>query len=138
MALRNWNSGIRMLWYGMNMPKSSKAKMTFAPRNFHFESTYPFSEPSSAESAVAGTTSRTELKKAGASTSKAEPKASRVGALGSSQSVDRETSVKDFSDVTTMANMGSRKNTASAMSSTSATTVVGSQRVTGRGDAPST
>src|SRR5438874_8640230 len=118
MALKNWNSGIRMLWYGMNMPNSSKAKTRLAPRNFHFESTYPFKEPSSAERIVAGTTRRTELKNAGANTSNAEPKASSVGAFGSSQSVERETSVKDFSDVTTMANMGSRKNTASAMSST--------------------
>src|SRR6266700_5435941 len=97
-----------MLWYGMNMPKRSRAKMTLAPRNFHFESTYPFKEPSSAERIVAGTTRRTELKNAGASTSNAEPKASKVGDLGSSQSDERETSLKDLRDVTTMANMGSR------------------------------
>src|SRR5690349_19674023 len=97
-----------MLWYGMNMPNRSRAKIKLAPRNFHFESTYPFSEPSSADRMVAGTTSRTELKKAGASTSNAEPKASRVGTLGNSQSVERETSLKDLSDVTTIANIGSR------------------------------
>ena len=97
-----------MLWYGMNMPNRSKAKMALALRNFHFESTYPLREPSSAERIVAGTTKRTELKNEGAITSNAEPKASKVGALGSSQSVERETSLKDLRDVTTMANMGSR------------------------------
>src|ERR1700682_273810 len=102
----------------MNIPNRSRAKMRLAPRNFHFESTYPFSEPSAAERTVAGTTKRTELRKEGARTSNADPKASRVGAFGSSQSVERETSLKDLRDVTTMANMGRRKNTASAISST--------------------
>src|SRR5258708_734181 len=101
----------------MNMPNRSRAKMRLAPRNFHFERTYPFSEPSTAESTVAGTTKKTELRKEGASTSNADPKPSRVGGLGSSQSVERETSAKDLSDVTTIANIGSRKKTESAISS---------------------
>src|ERR1700704_1784825 len=108
MVLRNWKSGIRMLWYGMNIPNRSRAKTRFAPRNFHFDSTYPFSEPSNADKIVAGTTSSTELKNDGASVSNAEPKASRVGALGSSQSVERDTSANDLSDVTTIANIGSK------------------------------
>src|SRR5215470_5632641 len=54
-----------MLWYGMNIPNRIAGKTTLAPRNRHLARTYPFIEPSIADSTVAGTTSRTLFRKLG-------------------------------------------------------------------------
>ena len=47
-------SGIITAWYGMNIPNRKKAKTKSAPGKRHFESTNPFSEPSTHERIVAG------------------------------------------------------------------------------------
>src|SRR5713226_10272699 len=108
MIWRNLTSGIRTLWYGMNIPNSSNMNRRLAPGNFHLASTYPFIDPRKAERRVAGTARNTLLRKLGASWLKARLYESRVGALESSQSVDCEASANDFSEATTMAKTGSR------------------------------
>src|ERR687887_2761979 len=47
-------SGIITAWYGMKRPKRKNVKTMSAPGKRHFESTKPFSEPSTVERIVAG------------------------------------------------------------------------------------
>ena len=68
---RNWNSGIKMLWYGMNMPNKMSGKMTSDPRKRHLDSTYPFMEPMTVDKIVALTARMKLLRSCGAKRSHA-------------------------------------------------------------------
>src|SRR4030042_157771 len=60
LTVQTWSretNGIRILWYGINIPNSIRGKRIFAPRNFHLASTYPLIDPTIVAKSVPGITS---------------------------------------------------------------------------------
>src|ERR1051326_7888552 len=100
-SAKSWVSGIITAWYGMNRPKRKKVKTTSAPGKRHFESTKPFSEPSTTEIAVAGMTSLKLLPRFGESWSHACRHALTVHTCGSDHACEGSVSSTPLKLVTT-------------------------------------
>src|SRR5664280_959659 len=77
-----WVSGMRIDWYGMNIPNRIRVKITSEPRNFHFDSTYPLIDPMIDEMIAAGIASERLLMKLGASFAQASWKLDRSKEVG--------------------------------------------------------
>src|SRR6266545_5014507 len=108
--------GMRIAWYGMNMPNRISGKTKSAPGNRHFDRTNPLAAPRTEEITLTGTASSTLLMKPGPSFGHTAWNPLSEIELGSSHMRETVTSAGFFTEVTTSTYTGMRKNRTNAKS----------------------
>src|SRR5215470_6157733 len=105
--------GMRMAWYGMNIPKRISGNTASAPGKRHLLSTNPFIAPSFEEISAAGMASIMLLRKPSCSFGQTAAKLANDSDAGSSHILETLTSAGCLNAVMTSAYTGMRKNSIS-------------------------